>query len=149
MRLRIVSSLLLGKGIPGINSGKLSATVKEGAQGWSLSGDVTVEPSVPGASGSIGGKYEDGAFLVEADLGYERGIAKGKVKIGVTNQPVGPDGKPAGPPKPDGALTAYGGGSVTLMITPWLQGTVGLQLEEENLPQRIRGAWRKKRPKGE
>jgi len=26
---------------------------------------------------------------------------------------------------------------------------VGLQLEEENLPQRIRGAWRKKRPKGE
>jgi hypothetical protein len=127
--MEITGEIILGKGIPGVKSGKLSATIKEGKDGFSLSGGVTIEPSVPGITGSITGTYEDGAFLVEAELGYDKGRAKGKVKIGVTNQPVGADGKPAGPPSPDGALTAYGGGSVTLTITPWLQGTVGLQLK--------------------
>jgi Domain of unknown function (DUF4157) len=128
--MEIAGEIILGKGIPGIKSGKLDATIKEGPTGHSLSGDVTLEPSVPGLTGTVTGKYEDGAFLVEADLGYEKGLAKGSVKIGLTNQAPGPDGKPAGPPKPDGSLTVYGGGTVTLTLTPWLQGTVGLKLTE-------------------
>jgi hypothetical protein len=128
--MEIAGEIILGKGIPGIKSGKLDATVKESATGHSLSGDVTIEPSVPGLTGTVTGKYEDGAFLVEADLGYEKGLAKGSVKVGLTNQAPGKDGKPAGPPKPDGSLTVYGGGTVTLTLTPWLQGTVGLKLTE-------------------
>jgi hypothetical protein len=128
--MEISGEIILGKGIPGIKSGKLGATVKEGPTGHSLSGDVTLEPSVPGLTGTVTGKYEDGAFLVEADLGYEKDLAKGSVKVGLTNQAPGPDGKPAGPPKPDGSLTVYGGGTVTLTLTPWLQGTVGLKLTE-------------------
>jgi len=126
--MEITGEIILGKGIPGIKSGKLDATIKEGPTGHSLSGGVTLEPSVPGLTGAVTGHYEDGAFLVEADLGYEKGLAKGSVKIGLTNQAVGPDGKPAGPPKPDGGLTVYGEGTVTLTLTPWLQGTVGLKL---------------------
>jgi Domain of unknown function (DUF4157) len=128
--MEIAGEIILGKGIPGIKSGKLDATVKEGPTGHSLSGGVTLEPSVPGLTGTVTGKYEDGAFLVEADLGYEKDLAKGSVKVGLTNQAPGPDGKPTGPPKPDGSLTLYGGGTVTLTLTPWLQGTVGLKLTE-------------------
>jgi hypothetical protein len=127
--MEITGEILLGKGIPGVKSGKLDATVKQVADGWSLAGGVVLEPSVPGLTGTIAGRYEDGAFQVDADLAYERGLAKGVLKLGLTNQAVGPDGKPAGPPKADGSLTAYGGGQVTLAITPWLQGTVGLQLK--------------------
>ena len=126
--MEITGEIILGKGIPGIKSGKLDATIKEGPTGHSLSGDVTLEPSVPGLTGNVTGKYEDGAFLVEADLGYEKGLAKGSVKVGLTNQAVGAEGKPAGPPKKDGSLTVYGGGTVILTLTPWLQGTVGLKL---------------------
>ena len=126
--MEITGEIILGKGIPGIKSGKLDATVKEGPAGHSLSGGVTLEPSVPGLTGTVTGKYEDGAFLVEADLGYEKGFAKGSVKVGLTNQEPGGDGKPAGPPKKDGSLSVYGGGTVTLTLTPWLQGTVGLKL---------------------
>ena len=126
--MEITGEIILGQGIPGIKSGKLDATIKEGPTGHSLSGDVTLEPSVPGLTGTVTGRYEDGAFLVEADLGYEKGLAKGSVKVGLTNQAVGADGKPAGPPKPDGSLRVYGGGTVTLTLTPWLQGTVGLKL---------------------
>jgi len=126
--MEITGEIILGKGIPGIKSGKLDATIKESPTGHSLSGDVTLEPSVPGLTGTVTGKYEDGAFLVEADLGYEKGFAKGSVKVGLTNQEPGGDGKPAGPPKKDGSLSVYGGGTVTLTLTPWLQGTVGLKL---------------------
>ncbi len=128
--MEITGEITLGQGIPGIKSGKLDATVKEGPTGHSLSGDVTIEPSVPGLTGTVTGKYEDGAFLVEANLGYEKGLAKGSVQVGVTNQAPGADGKPAGPPKKDGSLRVYGGGTVTLTLTPWLQGTVGLKLTE-------------------
>jgi hypothetical protein len=126
--MEITGEVILGKGIPGIKSGKLDATIKEGPTGHSLSGGVTLEPSVPGLTGTVTGTYEDGAFLVQANLGYEKGLAKGSVMIGLTNQAVDPEGKPAGPPKKDGSLTVYGGGTVTLTLTPWLQGTVGLKL---------------------
>jgi hypothetical protein len=48
------------------------------------------------------------------------------VLIGASNRPVGADGKPAG--EPGKTLHAYGGGSVTIVIAPWLQGTVGIRL---------------------
>ena len=126
--MEITGEIILGQGIPGVKSGKLDATIKEGPTGHSLSGGVTLEPSVPGLTGTVAGHYEDGAFFVQADLGYEKGLAKGKVNIGLTNQTVGEDGKPAGPPKPDSSITAFGTGLVELTLTPWLKGKVGLKL---------------------
>ena len=126
--MEITGAIELGD-MPGVKSGKVDATVKEGANGWTLSGGVTIVPSIPGVAASITGRYEDGAFDVTGAIAYERGIAKGSLTIGVTNATVGDDGKPSGPPQPDGAITAYGQGSVTLTITPWLKGTVGLKLK--------------------
>lgn len=138
--MEVTGELLFGEGIPGIRSGKLDATVKEGPEGWSLSGGVTAEPSVPGLSGSIGGKYDNGIFLVEADLAYQRGLATGTMKVGITNQPLDPKQKP-GAGKPDGKslsksgaqapLRLYGGGTITIKLTSWLQGTVGVMLEQD------------------
>jgi hypothetical protein len=127
--MEITGEILLGEGIPGIKSGRMAATVKEGPDKHSLSGEVMIEPSIPGVTGNVTGRYDDGAFLVDASLGYEKDFAKGSIHLGVTNQAVGADGKPAGPPKPDGSLLVYGDGSVTLALTPWLKGTVGLTLK--------------------
>ncbi len=126
--MEITGEILLGQGIPGIKSGKLAATIKEGPEKHSLSGDLSLEPSVPGVTGEVKGRYDDGMFLVDAQLGYEKGFAKGSVHLGVTNQPIGADGKPGGAPTPDGGVGVFGDGTVTLQLTPWLTGTVGLKL---------------------
>jgi len=126
--MAISGEILLGKGIPGIKAGKVAATVEQRPEGWSVAGAVTAEPDVPGLTGTIAGSYADGAFDVAAHLGYERGQAKGSIEVGLTNRDLDQDGKPAGPIAKDGSLTAYGGGTVTLTVTPWLQGTVGLKL---------------------
>jgi hypothetical protein len=127
--MAISGEILIGKGIPGVKGGKLNAVVAQSpAGGWSLAGAVTAEPDIPGLTGTVGGTYADGAFGVEANLAYERGQAKGSLNLGLTNRTLDQAGLPTGPVAKDGSLTAYGGGTVTLAITPWLQGTVGLKL---------------------
>ena len=115
--------LALGE-LPGIRGGTLRAKVRQRADGvgWSLAGEVTAEPAVPGVTGTIGGRYEDGAFQVLTDLGYRRGLLDGRLRLGITNQRPGPDGRPAGPPVPD-LLLVHGRGEVRVQLTPWLVGT--------------------------
>jgi hypothetical protein len=127
--IEIAGKLGLGK-LPGITGGTIEAKVAErkDGQGYTLSGGVTAQPAIPGVTGTIGGKYDDGAFEVLADLGYQRGMLNGKVKLGLTNQAIA-EGKPAGPPTDD--ITVWGGGQVTIKITPWLQGTIGLELKPD------------------
>jgi hypothetical protein len=128
--MEITGLIELGEGVPGIKSGKLDATIKQSpAGGWSLAGGVSIEPAIPGVTAAIAGRYEDGAFNVVGTLGYERGVAKGSITLGVTNAPVDDDGKITGPPVPNGGLIPYGAGLVTLRMTPWLKGTVGLKLK--------------------
>jgi hypothetical protein len=120
--------LQLSQGIPGLRGGTLEGRIAERATGgYSLAGDITVQPSIPGVTAEIHGHYEDGAFLAEADLAYRRGMLDGSVHLGVTNQAPGADGRPAGPPTDH--LTAFGGGEVTIRVAPWLQGQIGLQLQ--------------------
>jgi hypothetical protein len=125
----ITGSIQLSAGLPGIRGGALQGRIAQrpGGQGYSLTGDITLQPSIPGVASDIHGHYEDGAFLVEADVGYKRGMLDGSVHIGVTNQVPGADGRPAGPPTSH--LTVFGGGEVTIRIAPWLQGRVGLKLQ--------------------
>jgi hypothetical protein len=124
-----ISGLVEFGDLPGIKSGKLNAVIAQGKDGWSLAGDVTMVPSIPGVDGLVTGRYADGGFNVNATLGYARGIAKGDIAVGLTNSAIDAQGKPAGPPRADGALTAYGEGKVTLKLTEWLKATVGLKLK--------------------
>jgi hypothetical protein len=125
----ITGSIQLSAGIPGIRGGTLHGRVapRRGGQGYSLTGDIALQPSISGVTSEIHGHYEDGAFLVEADVGYKRGMLDGSVHIGVTNQAPGADGRPAG--APTSQLTVFGGGEVTIKVAPWLQGKVGLKLQ--------------------
>lgn len=129
--MEIAGTLGLGK-LPGIKGGTVDGKVapRKDGQGYSLSGGVTAEPDIPGVSGSVTGRFEDGAFLVDAKLGYQKGMLAGNVRLGITNQAVDPATKqPAGPPTPN--TTVYGGGQVTIKITPWLQGTIGIELRPD------------------
>ena len=51
-------------------------------------------------------------------------MLSGNVHIGATNRAIGDDGQPNG--EPDGTMRVYGGGSLTLTLTPWLQATAGV-----------------------
>jgi hypothetical protein len=49
----------------------------------------------------------------------------GSVNLGVTNRGVDETGEPTGEPSEN--LIVYGGGSLTLTLTPWLKATAGVQ----------------------
>ena len=128
--LLIAGTLELATDIPGVKSGKLSAALKQKPEGgWSLGGGITAEVGIPGLSATITGSYLDGVFHIEGTAGYEKGFLKGTVTLGVTNRAVGEDGRPAG--EDTGKLIAFGGGTVTVKLAPWLQGTVGLRIKPD------------------
>jgi len=52
----------------------------------------------------------------------------GEVQVGATNRPLDDQGQPLPAGEPTDELRAYGRGSVTVRLAPWLQGTVGLRL---------------------
>ncbi len=126
----ITGKIDIGAGIPGVQGGILQGRIAQRSTGgYSLAGDVTIKPSIPGVASEIHGHYEDGAFLAEADLAYRRGMLDGSLHLGVTNQVPAADGKPAGPPTDH--LTIFGSGEMTARLAPWLYGKVGLQLHPD------------------
>jgi len=116
--------------VPGIASGSVDVTVNKRPDGrWVVQATGTAVPAIPGISSTINVTYDDGAFDIAGTVGYERGMLSGSVTVGATNRPIGPDGRPAGPPPPHGgSLTLYGGGSVSLRLAPWLQATAAIRL---------------------
>jgi hypothetical protein len=64
---------------------------------------------------------------VLTDLAYQRGLLDGRLRLGITNQQPGPDGRPAGPPQPN-LLLVYGRGQVSVKLTPWLIGTAVIDI---------------------
>ena len=113
--------------IPGIRGGNVSATIAKqtGEEGYSVSVTGTAQPDIPGIDSSLTVSYDNGALTIEGSAAYSRGMLSGTVNIGATNRPVGDDGEPAG--DPDDTMRVYGGGSLTLTLTPWLQATAGVQ----------------------
>jgi hypothetical protein len=122
---------------PVIASGSVSATISKRppANRWQLSAQGTVKPKIPGVDATLTATYEDGVFTVEGQLAYARGMLAGSILIGLTNRPVDPQGRPAGTPHAGGPLRPYGGGTLTVRIAPWLQGTVGVQLQPDGSVQ--------------
>jgi hypothetical protein len=129
--MEITGAVQFGKGIPGIKSGNLDATIaKKPDNQWSLAAKGSAQPAIPGVDATLSASYEDGIFTIEGQAAYAKGKLSGTLQIGVTNKPVDAEGKPGGG-KPGKELRAYGGGTVTIKITPWLQGTVGVMLKPE------------------
>jgi hypothetical protein len=129
----IDGSLSLSEDVPGIRGGTLEAGVRkrESGDGYKIRASGEADLDIPGVSSRIGVTYDDGLFTAQTTVGYERGMLSGRLTAGITNQPLGDDGQPAGgedAADPGNDLRAFGGGEMTLGLAPWLQATAGVQL---------------------
>jgi len=112
---------------PGIRSGSVDVTVNKRDGDWRVSARGEAQPSIPGIDSNLIVNYDDGAFIAEFSGAFQRGMLSGQVTAGVTNRAVGEDGQPSGEAAPGAPLIVYGGGSATVQIAPWLQGTAGVR----------------------
>lgn len=128
----ITGTLALSSEAPGLSGGTLSAAVvpRESDEGYKIraTGEATLD--VPGTDAVIDVRYEDGMFMARGSVGYERGMLSGQLTAGVTNRPIGENGRPTGEEttSPSEDLRAFGGGQLTIQIAPWLEGTIGVEL---------------------
>jgi len=123
--LTIGGNLQLSGDVPGIESGSIDVTVRKQEEQWHVSATGTAVPSIPGINSQLTVSYEDGAITMEAEAQYQRGMLDGSINVGATNRTLDAEGNPTGEPGED--IVVYGGGSLTIQIAPWLQGTAGVQ----------------------
>lgn len=123
----IGGSFTLSGDIPGIRGGNVEARVSraEGEEGYSVFVSGTAQPDIPGISSTLSITYEDGALTLLGNVGYTRGMLSGSLEVGATNRPIGEDGQPSG--DPDDTMRVFGGGTLTLQLTPWLAATAGVK----------------------
>lgn len=112
-----------------IKSGNVKAKVEKKGEEYNVSLSGKAQPNIPGVETELSVNYVDGIITISGTVGYSKGRLSGSVTVGVTNQAVGADGKPSG--TAGKSLTAFGGGSLTLRITDWLQGTAGVMLKPD------------------
>lgn len=124
--LSIGGTFTLSNDIPGIRGGSISARLRERAdgEGFSVAASGEAQPDIPGFDSTLRVEYEDGAITMQADARYSRGMLDGTVRAGATNRTLDSDGNPTG--EPGETLIVFGGGSLTIQIAPWLEGTVGI-----------------------
>jgi hypothetical protein len=112
-----------------LRSGRITITVRKHEGTWKVAASGTAVPNIPGVSTVVTVAYDDGTFSAETTIDYARGRLAGTITIGVTNAPLGDDGRPTGTAAEDGAEpVVYGGGSLTIQISPWLAGTAGVRV---------------------
>ncbi|MEQ9504507.1 MAG: DUF4157 domain-containing protein [Deltaproteobacteria bacterium] len=126
--MRLAGELQLSDSIPNVKSGTIGVEISKApdAEGYSLSAHGEVQAGLPGLTANLTADYRDGLFDVRGEGSYQRGLLSGSVRLGATNRAVADDGTIG--KEPGAGLTAYGEGTVTAQLTPWLQGTVGLRL---------------------
>ena len=126
-------SFTLSPDVPGIRGGSISAELSQrpDGEGYRVSARGEAQPDIPGIDSNLIVAYDDGAFTAEFSGAFQRGMLSGQVEVGVTNRTVGADGRPGGEPSADGTLLVYGGGSATVQIAPWLQGTAGVRFASD------------------
>ena len=127
----ITGDLVLGQNIPGIKGGALSATISKapGSADWSLAASGTAQPKIPGLPAQLTVSYKDGIFDASVQAEYSKGMMSGSLMVGATNRPVGSDGKPG--EQPGTEISAYGGGQMTVRLSPMIAGTVGAQVNKK------------------
>ncbi|WP_372756899.1 DUF4157 domain-containing protein [Mariniflexile sp.] len=118
----------LSDDIPGIQGGNVEARVSkaEGAENYDVFVSGTAIPDIPGISTSLTVTYHNGALTIEGSAAYSRGMLSGSIEVGATNRTIDEDGQPTG--EPDDTMRVYGGGTLTLQLTPWLAATAGVKL---------------------
>jgi hypothetical protein len=132
--LKFTGDLALKNDTPGIAGGKIhiEALKPPDSDQFKVKGSGSARPKIPGFDTELVVSYDDDTFDASVTAAYSKGRLKGSVTVGATNRPVAGD-KPAGPAAPNAkAITVYGGGSVTVVIAPWLQGTVGVRIIPPN-----------------
>ncbi|WP_211263111.1 DUF4157 domain-containing protein [Thioalkalivibrio nitratireducens] len=124
--LTVGGSFNLSSETPGIRSGTVRASLREreDGEGYALCATGEAVPDIPGFHSRLRVSYEDGAITAEAEAEYARGMLAGSIRAGATNRTLDADGNPTGEPGEE--IVVYGGGSVTVQIAPWLQGTAGI-----------------------
>jgi hypothetical protein len=126
---KIGGDFTLDDKIPGLKGGSAKVGVEQGEAGYKVKADITAQPAIPGVDAEVKGSYYDGTVDLSASATYARGIARGKISIGATNRTIDDDGKPSG--QGGDKFSAYGSGEVTLKLTEWLQGTVGVKIKPD------------------
>jgi hypothetical protein len=129
--LEIGGTLSLSSDIPGIQSGSVEVGVRRRSEGegWKVSATGRAVPDVPGIDSAVAVSYDDGIFTAEVTAQYSRGMLDGSLRFGATNRPVDESGTPGD--EPTNELRAFGGGSLTLTLTPWLAATAGVRITPE------------------
>ena len=112
---------------PAIRSGSVEVSVNKRDDAWRVTASGSAQPAIPGIDSELAVQYDDGAFNATFNGAFQRGMLAGTVDVGVTNRGVGEDGQPSGEPEPGAPLIVYGGGSASVQIAPWLQGTAGVR----------------------
>ncbi len=117
----------LSSDVPGIRSGRVEARIAKtnDAENYDVMVSGTAQPDIPGINSTLSVSYENGAITIEGSAAYNRGMLSGTVSIGATNRAIGEDGQPTG--VPNESMRVYGGGSLTLQLTPWLEATAGVK----------------------
>lgn len=125
--LTVAGVLKLSNSIPGIKSGSIDATVHKpaGEPTYTLSAHGTAVPSIPGLDTVLTVEYDDGALTIAGSAEYARGMLSGSVQLGATNRVLDATGTPTDAIGKE--MRVYGGGTLTVKVTPWLQGTVGVR----------------------
>jgi uncharacterized protein DUF4157 len=127
--LLIGGTLQLANNIPGIRSGTVEAQVRQRSGGeYDVTARGTAVPNIPGVNTTLTVAFENGALTVEGRAAYSRGMLSGSLRMGATNRPVDAQGNPQANAEPGNQFRAYGGGTVTVRIAPWLQGTIGVRI---------------------
>ena len=123
----IGGSFDLSKDIPGIKSGRVSAelTQRPGGESYELKASGEAVPDIPGFDTRLRVAYDNGAITISARAHYRKGLLEGTVTAGATNRTLDEQGQPTG--EPGDRLVVFGGGTVTVQLTPWLQGTAGIR----------------------
>lgn len=110
-----------------IRSGSIDVTVSKPEERWLVAATGTALPAIPGIDSTLTVSYEDGAFDASFEGSFERGMLSGTVEVGATNRTLDAAGEATGPAELGSPLIVYGGGSATIELTPWLQGTAGIR----------------------
>jgi hypothetical protein len=123
---------------PGLRNGRIEAALAQaaGSSDWSLSASGTAEATFAGITATLEASYRDGLFMFAADAPFAVGErVRGRVRVGLTNGAVDDDGRLLDSPPAEGAaggaggeLRPFGNGTVTVRLTDWLEGGVGLKV---------------------
>ncbi len=124
----IGGGLQLSNSIPNIDSGQIDVEISKppDAENWDLSATGELQASLAGITATVNVNYNNGLFTIEGNGEYNRGMMSGTLQVGATNRRVDDEGNITD--EQGSQIIAYGGGNVSVRITPWLEGTAGIKI---------------------